>query len=159
MSQSWHSMQGSDEVASGTWWPRAGIGRAHDHQHQEIKHGWSSPSCARGSPSSAGLNVTLQNTFTATAGTEDGTCPVPSTGQGVPGSGIIPRMGSVQDVQALAGLLRLCVSPQFPHQSRDKEKLVGKRCEEEEEGRKSSNTEQVSGEPKLCCFLLIMKYS
>lgn len=29
----------------------------------------------------------------------------------------------------------------------------------EEEGRKSSNTEQVSGEPKLCCFLLIMKYS
>lgn len=39
------------------------------------------------------------------------------------------------------------------------ERLVSERCEEQEGRRKSSNTKQVSGEPKLCCFLLIMKYS
>lgn len=39
------------------------------------------------------------------------------------------------------------------------ERVVRARCEEQEGRRKSFNTEQVSGEPKLCCFLLIMKYS
>jgi len=40
-----------------------------------------------------------------------------------------------------------------------RERCDSERCEEQEGRRKSSHTKQVSGEPKLCCFLLIMKYS
>lgn len=96
-----------------------------------------SPSCAQGSPSSAGLNVSLQNTFSHHGRRQGDLCcslrSVPSTRQGVPSSGIIPRMGSMQSVHALAGLIRLRVSSCLPQQTRDEETLVGKRCEEEEE--------------------------
>lgn len=115
-------------------WPQAGTGRGCDplvttSTRKQSMDGYSL-SCAQGSPSSAGLNVTLQNTFTATTGADIGTCAacscsVPSTRQGVQGSGIIPRMGSMQGAHALAGLIRLRVSPQLPQQTRDKERLAG----------------------------------
>lgn len=74
-------------------------------------------------------------------------------------------VGPALGVSAVAGLCLkgLGVSPRNPTattlQTRERERLVSERCEEQEGRRKSSNTKQVSGEPKLCCFLLIMKYS
>lgn len=101
------------------WWPQArgGLGQALAEPmtvsiRKQSMDGCS-PSCARGSPSSAGLNVTLQNAFTATVGANNAArcCPVTSTRQGVPGSGIIPEMGSMQGVHALTGLIRPVKAP------------------------------------------------
>lgn len=71
-------------------------------------------------------------------------------------------VGPMWGVSAVAGLCPrgLGVSPRPPCcKLGARERLISKRCEEQEGRRKSSNTKQVSGEPKLCCFLLIMKYS
>lgn len=73
-------------------------------------------------------------------------------------------MGPMQDISAEARLCPVVLwgSQPIPSmlQTRGQGKrLVIERCEEQAGRRKSSNTKQVSGEPKLCCFLLIMKYS
>lgn len=101
-------VQGSDAVASGTWWPQALAEPMTVSTRKQSMDGCS--------PSSAGLNVTLQNTFTATVGADNGTCaahscPVTSIRQEVPGSGIIPSMGSMQGVHALTGLIRPVKAP------------------------------------------------
>lgn len=97
----------------------------------------------------------------------------PSPGRGGPGLWARPRAGQppvaagpTQGVSTVAGLCprALGVSPHVPPPPPSRRKvgegrLVRERCAEQERRRKSSNTKQVSGEPKLCCFLLIMKYS
>lgn len=94
---------------------------------------------------------------------------LPSTGQGVvPGSfpgctaggGGGTCTGWQRGGRALPeGAGGLAQSPSPGCELGTSERLVSERCEEQEGRRKSSNTKQVSGEPKLCCFLLIMKYS
>lgn len=111
------------------WWPQAGggLGQAVAEPvtistRKQSMDGCSS-SCAWGSPSSAGLNVTLQNTFTATKAADNGTCAVPSCS--VPSTRLWdnPQDGIHAGCPCLSWAHQ--VLRRLPHQTRDKERLVG----------------------------------
>lgn len=104
-------VQGSDVVASGTWWPRAGTGRAHDREHQETKHGWMLPELCPGLSKLCWFKCHSSKRPHSHCGCRQRSCPVTSTRKGVPGSGIIPEMGSMQGVHALTGLIRPVKAP------------------------------------------------
>lgn len=107
------SAQGSDEVASGTWWPRAGTGRDRDHQNQETKRGWTLPKLCPGLSKLCWFKCHPSKHLQPPWAQTTGLCSLLlcALQQGGPGSGIIPRMGSMQSVHASAGLIRLRGSP------------------------------------------------
>lgn len=93
------------------WWPQAGTGRAHDREHQETKHGWMLPELCPGLSKLCWFKCHSSKRPHSHCGCRQRCCPVTSTRQGVPGSGIIPEMGSMQGVHALTGLIRPVKAP------------------------------------------------